>query len=362
MMIKRAILSILAASTLASSALALAAGPEVKAGKPEVQWTALNANTLALNFPNKASYLKILQRAAGDSSLSPKALVEKLRLALASLKFDEPKKALAILPSNVEFKKAGLPVDYLMITRARAQYQAGDFAGAEKSYSEVPQISDFWITAIEERAHTKGKAGDYNQALGDITTLMSPVFEKNLGPEPYFTAALTYFRLCQFGKVFETLEKYKTNMKARAQALEAVADRKSDAKILEAVEEMRKKGFSNVAYAKLAPSLPTNFHLDFGVRSVLNNPDATVDKVAKLAEADLDEISRVTRQMQLVEAEVMQRLHIAEQRRSEGRGKIGKFKSGKNQMVFPYNGEVWLDEVDQYQVQSELCPNKVSGI
>lgn len=358
MIISRAILSILVASTVASSALALEGA---KAGKAEIQWTALNANSLSLNFANKASYLKALSKAAGDSSQSSKALVEKLRLALASLKFDEPKKAVMILPSNAEFKKAGLPVDYLIITRARAQYQAGDFAGAEKSYSEVPQASDFWVTAIEERAHTKGKAGDYNKALGDLTTLMSPVFEKNLGPEPYFTAALTYFRLCQYGKVIDTMEKYKKNMKARALALEAVADRRSDAKVIEAVEQLRKKGFTNVSYAKLAPLLPTNFHLDFGVRSVLNDPDATVDKVAQLASADLNEISRVTRQMQLVEAEVMQRLHIAEQRRGENRGKIGKFKSGKNQLVFPYDGEVWLDEVDKYQVQSELCPNKVSG-
>ena len=120
MMITRAILSIIVASTVASSALAL----EAKAQKSEVQWTALNANSLSINFANKASYMNALQRAAGDSSLSSKALVEKLRLALASMKFDEPKKALAILPSNAEFKKAGLPVDYLIMTRARAQYQS----------------------------------------------------------------------------------------------------------------------------------------------------------------------------------------------------------------------------------------------
>lgn len=359
MMIQRAILSILVAGTVASSALALAAKPD---GVQQAQSSALNASSLSLNFANKSAFLKAYARGASNRSGSKEALVERLRLALGAMKFDEAKKAVAILPSNVEFTKAGLPTDYLMMTRARAQYQAGDYAGAEKSYSEVPQISDFWVTAVGERAHTKGKAGEYNKALGDITTLMSPVFEKNLGPEPYFTAALTYFRLCQFGKTFETLEKYKKNMKARAIALSAVAEHQSDGKVLQAIEQIRKGGFSNVSYAKLAPELPNNFHLDFGVRSSMSNPDAVTAKVAKLAESDLEEISRVTRQMQLVEAEVMQRLHIAEQRRDEGRGKIGKFKSGKGQLVFPYNGEVWLDEVDQYQVQSELCPTKESGI
>ena len=290
------------------------------------------------------------------------ALNQKLSLAVQLLNKDQAKKAISFISVD-EFRKAGLNPDLAIMTLARAQYQAGQLAAAEATYNLIDKSSDRWVQAVEERAHAKAKSGEYNRAIADLTTLMSPVFEKNLGPEPYFIQALTYYRLCQYNKVIETLEKFKANIKPKAAALISVANGEANEKIVQAARLINEKGLSAISYAKLAPELPTNFHLDFKAQELLKNPGAALNKrVAVLAKQDLEEISQVTRKLHLVEAQLMQQLHIAEKSSDDGRKKIGKFKSESGQLVFPYNGEVWLDEVDQYQVTSESCPTAKGGV
>ena len=296
------------------------------------------------------------------SASKASALNQKLSLAIQALSKDQAKKAISLI-SVEEFKNAGLNPDLAIMTLARAQYQAGQLEAAQATYASIDKSSDRWAQAVEERAHAKAKAGDYNKAIADLTTLMSPVFVKSIGPEPNFIKALTYYRLCQYSKVIETLEKFKTNIKPKATFLMSVANGEANGKISEAARLLNEKGLKTVSYIKLAPELPNNFHLDFKAQALLKNPgEALYRRVAQMANQDLEEISKVTRKLHLVEAQLMQQLHIAEKGSDDGRKKIGKFKSESGQLIFPYNGEVWLDEVDQYQVTSESCPTAKDGV
>jgi hypothetical protein len=65
--------------------------------------------------------------------------------------------------------------------------------------------------------------------------------------------------------------------------------------------------------------------------------------------------------MQLVEAEIMQRLHLVENNKDDKRRKAGRFNKDKNQVEFPFNGEIWIDELDAYQVQAQKCPTLGKG-
>lgn len=259
-----------------------------------------------------------------------------------------------LLPASV---LAGVVQDRATLNKARALYAKGDYAGAVKKYSEIKKDSDYFVTAVEERAHTYGKAGHYHKALADLTTLFSPVFEKSLGPEPYFTQALTHFRLCQYKQVFETLDKYKANMRERVLALTSLSQKVASPALAEAASSLR-QNYNSLAYAKNAHLLPNLFHLDHKVKAAILNGDnkALTLRVAQLAYEDLNEIAANTKKLHLVEAEIMQRLNWAENRKDNDRSRIGKFKRDSGQLVFPYNGEVWIDELDAYQVQAENCP------
>ncbi len=261
----------------------------------------------------------------------------------------------AIITLTATAATAGIQQDRTLLNQARTSYASGKYNEAEKLYSKIQPNSDYWLLAVEERAHTFGRAGDYNKALADLTTLISPVFEKNLGPEPYFTAALTYLRLCQYDNIYAILEKYKANMKVRTIALVALADRDADQKVLSVAKNLN-KGFA--AYADKAIEFPTLFHLDTQVQQAIrtNNNAKLLKRVATLAKEDIKEISETTKKLHLIEAEVMQRLHKLEEAKDHNRDRIGKFKAKKDQLQFPYTDELWIDEVNSYQVESEKCP------
>lgn len=341
------------------------------ATKPLSNEFRLNNESLRDNFGNYKSFSKAYNKALalkfGKSRKSVNSLVERYRMALASIRQNQPKMALKILPTPSAFERAGLPSDRLLLTQARAQYQDKNYAGAIATYSKIPQSSDLWIVAIEERAHTQGRSGKYEKALADLTTLFSPVFEPVLGPEAYFTAAITYLRLCQYSKVFETLNLFKERMKIRINDLTNVANGKADGFILTASQNLRSKGYNSISYAKIANFLPSSFHLDFTVRDQIQkssngmNSFVLLSRVAQLANEDLSEIKSNLNKLQLVEAEVMQRIHLAEKANGNKRNSLGQFKAEDNQLFFPYNGEVWIDELDTYQVQSKGCPKDAGG-
>lgn len=253
---------------------------------------------------------------------------------------------------------AGVDQDRAKLNRARAEYARGEYAAATDIYKEIKQDSDYFATAVEERAHAHGKAGEYDKAIADLTTLFSPVFEKSLGPEPYFTLALTHFRLCQYKQVFETMDKFKTNMRERVTALSSLANGVASPALAEAADALRSNYALN-SYVKNAHLLPNLFHLDKAAKAAIKsgNNQALTKRVAQLAKEDLSEIANNTKKLHLVEAEIMQRLNVAESRKDNDRSRMGRFKRDKDQLVFPYNGEVWIDELDAYQVQAENCPN-----
>lgn len=243
-----------------------------------------------------------------------------------------------------------------IVNQAREKYAQGKLTEAEQLYSKIEPNSDYWLLAIEERAHTHGKAGNYNKALADLTTLISPVFEKSLGPEPYFTAALTYLRLCQYDNIFSILNKYKENMKARTLALVSIADREADQKVLDILKKVNEKG--SAGYADKSIEYPGLFHLDGKLQNYLaaKNNTKALERVATLAKEDLKEISSTTKKLHLIEAEVMQRLHKLEEAKDENRTHIGKIKANSKQLEFPHTDELWIDEVNSYQVEADQCP------
>jgi hypothetical protein len=271
----------------------------------------------------------------------------------------------------VAFNKAGLNTDRLQILRARAFYQNRQFDKAINQYSQLPKNSDLWITAVEERAHTYGKMGHYEKAIADFTTLFSPVFIDFISPEAFFTKSLTQLRLCQFAGVYETLEQFKKLSLPKIEALEKVENRQADDVILAAVNSLQTKGLNTNSYAALANQLPRNFHLHYEIQNLITSNKGEINssqlkkisqKLSQLAKEDLADIRVNLNKLKLVEAEIMQRLHIVENFKKDKRNRQGKFTKKSGQIEFPFNGEIWLDELDSYLGQASLCPNKVKGV
>lgn len=264
--------------------------------------------------------------------------------------------------------KASRHPDLIKITQARFYYNDHQYAQAIAQYNTVPKSSDFWLLAVEERAHTFGKMGQYEKAIADFTTIFSPLFVNSATPEAYFTAALVHLRLCQYSQVYDVISNFKNNMGPRSEALSDLADRKSDRFVEQVVSDVRAKGMASATYLKVANKLPLNFQYDTKMNELMKlsvfdkkTKNLIVQKMAELAKQDLADIRLNIDKLGLVEAEMMQRLHFLDGRDKSDRPVSGRFKSDSNQLVFPFNDELWLDEIDSYQVKAKACPRVKAG-
>lgn len=286
------------------------------------------------------------------------ALVTKANQALAQ---GLPNEALRLLNGQAATNNPVLR-DRMTLARARAHFELGQLDQAVKEYSKIEMGSDFWVVAMEERAHTKGRMGLYHEVIADLTSLQSPLFMTTRGPESYFIEALSYLRTCQYRKITETIDQYKQAVRPRVQALSQLSKSGTSKALEEAVGQIKQKGPSTVSYLKVAGQLPERFHLDQTIKNELTTKKGRLtgalrSRVKDMAKQDLGEIQTTTKKLHFIEAEMLQR--VSKLAKADGdRGQIGEIRAGKNQLQFPYNGESWIDEVGHYKAEIEGCPEQ----
>lgn len=196
-------------------------------------------------------------------------------------------------------------LDRVYLSLARTQYQAGKYKDAIESYNKIRKASPAWLEALEERASAYMKLNQPQEALASLKTVLTPLFQDRILTEPYFLAALAQLRICDFKSVFKTIDLFKERFRERIQAWEAEP----------------------------------------------GNP---------VAQARLHETRATIQKINLVEAEVIQRLYMDESGKRMA-GSPPPITRGEDQLTFPIDPdveakEVWVDEVDSYRVSIKGCP------
>jgi tetratricopeptide (TPR) repeat protein len=198
--------------------------------------------------------------------------------------------ALALL-NKVEANKSVSP-DLLHLTKARIYFQTNKLDASIAEYNQIAEKSTYWLTSLDEKAQAFGRKGQYADVIATLQTAMAPIFADRVSPEVYFTAALTDLKICDYAAVFKVTEKFKKQMKPR----------------------------------------------------LANTSDAKSRK----------EIEDVVNQLQVIEAEVIERISLAE--RNDNRREQGQIASGPDVLRFKVDDEIWLDELGHYQAQVKECP------
>ena len=280
----------------------------------------------------------------------------------------------------------------LSLAKARLYFQLKNFDKAIIAYQSISKKSDYWATSLEEQAYTYTVSKKDNLSLAKLKSLFNPVLSGFAGPEPYMLTAFNQEQNCDYISSFKTVGKYKQTFLPRAKALQAI----SKGQITPAVKHLLSvQTHKNLAWehsSQFITELPSHFYNDkflikyFNGRANLRleqqkllpmnispyfaNPinkytNARVDyltnkitkRLAYLAKKDLKAISNITKKMHLIEAEVIQQLHIAKDIK-----KASRFKKSNSRevLVFPDDGELWLDELDKYTASIGFC-NKKKG-
>lgn len=194
--------------------------------------------------------------------------------------------------------------DRVNISLGRVYYQAKKYPEALQAYSRVRTGYPSWFESLEEKAWTYMQMGKPDEALASLKTVMSPIFKDRDHSEPYFLTALAQLRVCDYPAIFKTISIFKDRFRDRVKTWE---------------------------------SSKTSTHKKY-----------------------LTEVHETIQKLNLVEAEAIQWVYVADENSSPRYA--GRISKSGDKLSFPHteDGEVWLDEIDNFRVSVRGCPTGMS--
>lgn len=286
--------------------------------------------------------------------------------------------------------------DLVSLTYARVLFQKGDIDGALEAFNQIPKSSSIWIESVEERGWAHLRKEDYDKAVGETVTLLSPALVPLVGPESYFFANLTALKVCDYPRIFKNSELFKKRHRQRLADMQELAKNGTHKNIPALLERLEQKGVSVEGAGPLVEALPraalrdSRFtHAIEARRQLLaetkqindlsgtilggaaelqrlaSNAKLQADKLKlsslqrlrTLAQAEVKEYSNILNKLHIVEASVIERLSADDNLKGQ-RSKLSQNeKKSADVLVFPYEGdEVWFDELDNYKARVKDCP------
>ena len=326
-----------------------------------------------------------------DPDSEPAAWVQ-WQLALADGIKRQEKIAGFYLQELLDSKQTLVSHDRVLIESARLFFQDGKFDFARKYYDMIPKDSDLWLEAVEERAWISIREHKYDEALAQVKTLKAPLFASQVGPEPFYVEGVADIKLCDYFGAFKMLKDFRGRFQLRVPELQKLAKTGSTPEALQA-EDLLESGRNPLALNSALAKLPRLFYRDEVIErfsraaqslkqetvilgqwkdsehvtmNVLREQaqgnyqtarQASLNRMKDLARADVAELSSIVRKLHIVEVEAIQRMFPREKLAAQKRK--GAKAVSSDALVFPDDGEVWLDELDHYRMTAQGCPTKL---
>lgn len=250
--------------------------------------------------------------------------------------------------------------------KAREFYGNGELDRALTEYEKIPQKSDFWIEAIEEKAWIYLRKNQTDKTLALTTTLSSELLAPQVGPEVYYLKALTDYRLCHIKGVFQDFELFKKRMKSRSDALKKLSQGQFDPELFSKVMGVIQKYQNKISDIKAdhfglnMHKLPRYFYRDNEFLSAAKSEmkGLMIERMKLLADDDDKEISQTLKKLQLLEAQLIQQVHAYQKEMEKKRKATFAGKKDDDQLIFalPGQDDPWLDELDKIEAATSDCP------
>lgn len=295
------------------------------------------------------------------------------------------KKALKQVQKRSLKKGASVNRHSLNLLEARSLYQTGQYDLALKAYNRISKKSDLWLSSVEERAWAKIQLGQINGAIADTKTLLSPVFLDSVGPETFFLSSYVAHQVCDFATVFKITDTFKTKSKDRIVHLEKMARKEMTVGVSDFLKTLFAENLESALNPQTMAFFPRHFLKDKKLNVLFESVDkarlgqgitsgkgpvgprtqkiqdthraSIQQRLASLAEIELDHYKDVIKKLHLIEANAIQRLYL-DKSLSGSRQTLAKKKSKRSHdLVFPFDErEVWVDEIDSLEVKAQTCP------
>lgn len=269
------------------------------------------------------------------------------------------------------------------MSEARALFAKGDFAGAEKLYNQIPKGSDQWLEAVEERGWAHFQRDNYEKALAQTKTLLSPQFQGAVNTEAFFLQSLSQLRICDYEGILTTHKTFKDKHRNRIVEIQNLSTSGVNEALRAVIKQAEKFPLKFEEMGDNVTKLPLLFYRDIEFQKLLLKikvaqaaisviPDTSplksryialsdesttklINRVKVLADRENTENSRMIQKLNLIEVEAIQRIHTDMKLGSDSY-KGGKFKKvSDDQLIFMDDGQPWIDELDKFDVAAKAC-------
>lgn len=251
--------------------------------------------------------------------------------------------------------------DEVLMNRARISFEAGKFDDALKQYSQVSKDSDFWLQSLEEKAWTYLRQGKFEKAISQYLTLTTPAFEPQVGPETYLIGSFSALKICDYKTVFDVIKDFKNKYKDISGELERLSQTGTSSAVDRAVSKLNEDSELNWAdLGKDVEKLPQFLNRDRALlKAIENNQKSQITaRVKQLAARDVKELSKIVQKLHIIEVEAIQRMNLSQKAVAFNKEQHPR---DSDTIEFPKENEIWLDEIEHYQVNAKGCSAREKG-
>jgi hypothetical protein len=280
--------------------------------------------------------------------------------------------AARILKQYIEpaLRGAGNPVSLAQhyMNVGRLLFQAGLDDAAEALYGKVPNGVPQFLEAREELAWVHLRKGENESLRGDLTTLASPLFEKQFLPDAPVLLAISHLERCYYDRIPGVIADFARVYGPKAKEIEAALAAKAapvaprvdfysrQAEIAAGKLTTEAAGLAKVAGAYAAQAAEK---AKAGAAYAKSRMEIEYRRQWKAMSTELQE---AIRKMHFVKVELMSRIQApsvadlpqsaAARQASAPKGTASMFDRG-NRMVFPVDGIMWPDELFHLQARAQ---------
>lgn len=382
---------------------------ELSAQMPSTEWNnffshqvTAKANSFSVTDPTKTEAIKSLIASTKAGTDERVWLEWQLALGLA-IKGDTTTAA-RVLSHLLKSDQKIFSQDLIHMTIARLLFEKGYLSAAIDYYLKIDKESAYWFEAKEELAWSYLRKGEPQNALAVTKSLVIQDFAPFIGPEAVFVRSIAQLKVCDYEGVAQSIKIYRDQFRARMKSLLTLIDSPDSAQTQKFIQLAMNQGrvtreelgaaamdlprymtrdeslfraidkyksyqaeadVAGKLYSKSLSGASAEVGFQAPIEELKVNAgqraqavrSSVISRIKSLAQDEVAEIKTILNKMHIVEAELVQQLTVAGNSSITSKPAIAsELKKGstasasKYSMKFPYEGEIWFDEIDNYNV------------
>jgi hypothetical protein len=231
------------------------------------------------------------------------------------------------------------------LTWGRLYYQQANYKAAAKSYEAIPRNSDDFLRGLEELAWTRLMMGDLGALRGLLSHLNSELVPLEERLEGRVLSAIGYLKNCQYDDVKREIETFQKEMLPLVKKLDQ-ADQKTKQASAARADFYTKQADALVKNAggdQSKLSKAKQIQAQENARTWNNMKVMSSEAILKMRFVRMELLS----QMQFLEKAKTKQDILAKNNQvaDAGSGQEALNKAGQGKMIFPVQGDVWVDEL-----------------